>query len=503
MVVYVGTNGWPDFGVTKPTGGAQAGTTPTDGNPDDVTCKGTYSVDDAAALAAKDTVVATIGEHKLTNGQLQIYYWMGVMDLLNYYGNYVSYIGLDVSKPLDQQIYDEKTGQSWQQYFLQAALESWQQDLSLTLEAQKNSFELDKEYKDYLDNLYDDLKETATTNKFDSVEAMLQKDMGAAASFDAYKYYLERYYTGNLYHSDAYSKVEVSMEEIEEYFKKNESTLKSNYGVTKESGTVSGIQYVLIYPEGATGETIYKETFDQAAWDAALAKAQAKLDSWVAGGATEEAFKALVREASKSDNTAGSGGNANGLTPYFSSEVDIRHILIQPADDTDAAWEEARKKAQALYDSWVAGGASEEDFAKLAKEYTADSNGDKGGLYENVGKGDMVKEFDEWIFDASRKPGDHDIVKTADYGYHLMYFVHGDTAVDTWVFEEGRKAGDYTMVKSDYGYYLLRFTGTEEGWIYYSRDALQSEKMYDIVLKDYPIEVDYSAIVLATVSTAG
>lgn len=503
MVVYVGTNGWPEFGSKETEGGSSvSGTTPTDGNPDDVTCKGTYSVDDAAMLAAKDTVVATMGEHKLTNGQLQVYYWMGVMDFMNYYGSYASYFGLDVSKPLDQQIYDEKTGQSWQQYFLQAALESWQQDQALSLEADKNGFELTAEYQEYLDGLYDTLQESATKNEFESVEAMLQQDMGVAADFESYKYYLERYYKGNLYYNDNYTKVEVTQEEIEEYFTENESSLKSNYGVTKESGTVSGMQYIMFYPEGATSETLYTNTFDQAAWDTALAKAQAALDSWVAGGTTEEAFAQLIKDATQADNTSGSGGNANGLVPYFASEVDVRHILLQPEDDTDEAWETCRKQAQALLDSWVAGGATEEAFAQLAKEYTADSNGDKGGIYENVTKDEMVEEFDTWIFDASRKYGDYGLVKTT-YGYHLMFFVHGDTELDTWVFEEGRQVGDYKLIKTDYSYYVVRFTGTEEGWIYYSRDALQSEKMLDVTIEQYPMEVDYSAIVLATTGSEG
>ena len=34
----------------------------------------------------------------------------------------------------------------------------------------------------------------------------------------------------------------------------------------------------------------------------------------------------------------------------------------------------------------------------------------------------MVAEYDKWIFDAARKEGDTDIVKT-DYGYHVMYFI--------------------------------------------------------------------------------
>ena len=43
-------------------------TIPADGNPDDVTCKGSYSVSDEEAIAAGDTVVATIGDHQLTSG---------------------------------------------------------------------------------------------------------------------------------------------------------------------------------------------------------------------------------------------------------------------------------------------------------------------------------------------------------------------------------------------------------------------------------------------------
>jgi hypothetical protein len=100
-----------------------------------------------------------MGDSKLTNGELQVYYWMSYLDFMKVYGNYASYMGLDVTKPLDQQIYDEKTGQSWQQYFLQAALESWHQDQALTLEAQKVGFQLDKYYRDNIDGLYEELKD--------------------------------------------------------------------------------------------------------------------------------------------------------------------------------------------------------------------------------------------------------------------------------------------------------------------------------------------------------
>ena len=78
---------------------------------------------------------------------------------------------------------------------------------------------------------------------------------------------------------------------------------------------------------------------------------------------------------------------------------------------------------------WQAGEATEESFAELAKENTADSNGAQGGLYENVTRGTMVTEFNDWCFDPARKAGDTGIVKTT-YGYHIMYFV--GTASETF-----------------------------------------------------------------------
>ena len=61
-------------------------TVPADGNPDDVTCKGSYSVSDEEAIAAGDTVVATIGEYQLTNSQLQVYHRKEFQNFPNQYG---------------------------------------------------------------------------------------------------------------------------------------------------------------------------------------------------------------------------------------------------------------------------------------------------------------------------------------------------------------------------------------------------------------------------------
>lgn len=107
-------------------------------------------------------------------------------------------------------------------------------------------------------------------------------------------------------------------------------------------------------------------------------------------------------------------GTVEGVT-----SVDVRHILF--STDTYKDDSEVNK----IYEQWKKDGAKEDDFAKLAEKYTED-DGSKfnGGLYEGVTEGQMVDEFNDWIFDKERKAGDHGIVKTS-YGWHMMYYVEG------------------------------------------------------------------------------
>ena len=113
--------------------------------------------------------------------------------------------------------------------------------------------------------------------------------------------------------------------------------------------------------------------------------------------------------------------------------VDVRHILINPEGGTtdengspvysDEEWEACRKKAQEILDTWKAGEATEDSFAALAMEHSADGNASEGGIYTGMTVNDnLVEPFKEWIFDESREFGNTDLVKTL-YGYHVMFFV--------------------------------------------------------------------------------
>ena len=109
--------------------------------------------------------------------------------------------------------------------------------------------------------------------------------------------------------------------------------------------------------------------------------------------------------------------------------MDVRHILLIPAETTEESKAACLQEAEALLEQWKTGEATEESFAQLANEHSEDPGSNTaGGLYEFVYPGKMVETFDAWCFDESRKPGDTGIVET-DYGYHIMYFVYG---ADEW-----------------------------------------------------------------------
>lgn len=115
-------------------------------------------------------------------------------------------------------------------------------------------------------------------------------------------------------------------------------------------------------------------------------------------------------------------------TKHQAKTVSARHILFMTVDNsTGEALEadkiaEKKKSAEDALKKWESGEKTEERFAALATELSEDSSASNGGLYENILPGQMVPEFDSWIFDASRKAGDYELVET-EYGYHIIYFV--------------------------------------------------------------------------------
>ena len=100
----------------------------------------------------------------------------------------------------------------------------------------------------------------------------------------------------------------------------------------------------------------------------------------------------------------------------------VRHILISVSDTTDEeAMATAKETAEKLLAEYEAGEHTEDAFAAIGDAAYADGTAAESARYEDITPGQMVEDFENWCFDASRQVGDTGIVEST-YGYHVMYF---------------------------------------------------------------------------------
>lgn len=472
--------------------------------------------DEEKFQAAMDDVVATMGEHKLTNRQLQMYYWMAA---------YNDTGKADLTKDLSTQIYDEATGKTYEEYFIEQGIESWQEVMLMADAAKEAGYELPEDAVESLANMKSELESYVYMYAYyygydlTTVDDLIQMQFGPGCNYDTYYEYTYNYYLGGLYWTEMMEDLEVTDQQINDYFAENEESLANDYGIpiTKDFGNLVDIRNILILVEGTEVEDEEGKkttTITDEDWAECLAKAEELLNQWKSGEATEDSFAALVAGNSKDDGSSGNEGLYTDLYKNCLNEVDVRHILIFPKGATasnvttqewsDEAWTWAQTEAQRILDEWKAGEMTEDSFGALANEHSDDNGGNvtNGGLYEDVYLGQMVKNFEDWCFEEGRQTGDTGIVKT-EYGYHVMYFVRADNEADNWVFAEERQTGDTAILKTDEGYQIVYFVGAEPAWYRYCRYGVQGEKgeaMIEELRQANPYTVDNEKIVLGDIT---
>lgn len=98
--------------------------------------------------------------------------------------------------------------------------------------------------------------------------------------------------------------------------------------------------------------------------------------------------------------------------------VTVRHILLNTQGKSDEEKKAIREKMEELLKRARSG----EDFETLAREYSEDPGSkSKGGLYENITRGQMVKPFEDAAF--SVPVGQISDVIETQFGYHIVKVV--------------------------------------------------------------------------------
>ena len=279
----------------------------------DIHYKESYSVSDKKAKKWADKVVANVGHQELTNGELQVYYWMEVYTFLNYNGQYAISQGLDYTQPLDQQTYAEYGG-TWQQYFLEEALGSWHEEQALALMAQTNGMTLSTEDQVELDNLRKDLAASVVKAGYSSIDAMLQSDMGAGCSFDDYYSYRSTYTFANTWFSAKSEEAldQITSEDLETYYSQHQTEL-ADKGISKDSGLIYGVRHILVTPPGGAKDSNGNMSYTDEEFERCRQEAQELMDKWLAEGGTEPLFAQYANDYSADPGSNTSGGLYEGL----------------------------------------------------------------------------------------------------------------------------------------------------------------------------------------------
>lgn len=429
------------------------------------------------------TIAMTIGDTQLNNTELNYFFMDSVNNFYSQNGNYAAIFGLDVTKPLNQQVMDPETGDTWADYFVNTAKTNATSVYALYSAAVKEGFTMPEAQQNSVDTTIGTLEMYSTIYGYKNANQYLKTIYGSGASLDSYRSYLEKTMLASAYqtaYSDSltFTNADLRAAEADNYNKY--SSYAYNYynlpvskflegGTTDENGntTYSDEEKAAAQQKAeAAAKALTTEDISTAqALDAAIAALSINADNSAAASTryNDQSYAGInstiaqwLSDSSRKEGDitylANSTTDADGketINGYYIVRFDsvndntfplknVRHILVSfeggTSDDsgniTYSAEEKAAAKATAeeLLNQWKSGEATEDSFAALATEKSSDPGSTaNGGLYEDIAPNQMVAAFNDWCFAEGRKAGDTGIVET-EYGYHVMYFV-GDSDV--------------------------------------------------------------------------
>ena len=265
-----------------------------------------YTVDDATIVTMGNNVVAKSGNMQMTNSLLQLYYESTIISYLNQFGMYQYMMGVDFSQPLDAQIYDEATGQTWQDLVLDSSMQSWHAYAAVKQYADAQGFTPDEEGMAYLNGIDDKIQEMVTAYGCTSAEQMVTEEIAAGATVEDLRTYMEMDFYYAVYIEHLQELYAMTDEEAVQYYNENTEILNQNK-ISKENGDVVDIRHVLIQLDNSETDEMNQVIYSEEQWEACRVKAQELYDSWLAGEANEETFAQLAKDNSKDGNAAEGG----------------------------------------------------------------------------------------------------------------------------------------------------------------------------------------------------
>ncbi|MEX1239078.1 MAG: peptidylprolyl isomerase, partial [Cyclobacteriaceae bacterium] len=243
------------------------------------------------------------------------------------------------------------------------------------------------------------------------------------------------------YYAVSDSAAEVSESDLEEYYNENKERFKTEH--------TRNIKYVTFSLAASPQDSLeIRQDLEEIAAD--FAKTDDDSIYAVSNSESQTAYQKynvsnvpafLKPEDLKEGNVIGPFIDGNTFKVVKVSEIfkdtisfaKASHILINWGDETPAAKREAREKAQSILRE-IRNGA---DFAAKAREHGTDGTAANGGDLGWVYTGQMVKPFEDAVFNATRTGLVNEVVET-QFGYHIVRIdqVEDNTAYELAVIEK-------------------------------------------------------------------
>jgi len=461
-------------------------------------------------LINRATTAVVIDDQKLTTVELNYYYKDFIQTYADQYSDYGSYAytylqlytGLNASAPLDEQVYNTETGETWADYFVTAAKDNAKWAYGLYNKAMAEGYKLTDTEQKNLDLQEDNLDIVATYYGYSSAAAYLRGVYGPGATVKTYMEYTRINTIANSYASKYYNDLEFKDADYRE-FEKDKLTDYNSYSFSyyylkvsdfltfngggktekdengKETTTYTDEQKEkarkdaetaakgLAIADNATLEklnaAITKMPINEKNKDAAATENKLVLS----GAIQNEDFKKWLTDSARKDGDittieikSGEGDDATVSGYYvllFQGQTDnkqplanVQHILVKftggKKDDktgettyTDDEKKATKEKAEAILDAFLKGEKQDsEAFGKLAGEKSEDTG--------SKSTGGLIEG----------------IYRDSNYVQSFK-----DWALDN------RKPGDTGIIESEYGYHVM----------FYKEDG-------KLTYRDYMIDID-------------
>ena len=444
-----------------------------------------------SGLLQRTAAAVTVNGEKFTAADMQYYYNMVYQNEAATSQTYALYglpYGFDYTVDPAKQVYDEATGQSWDDHFVEQAKQSVTYMVALRDAAVEAGHTLTENGQATLDSLRVSM-DTAWIGTYNSRDAFLRAQYGAYMTYERFMELVEMEVMASDYANSVAEGMVYDQTDYEAYYAENADMLD----------TFTFSQFVLQsrVPEAAEGEEELTEEEKTAALEEIKAEKKAVAEEILAKltagedpdalaeeyadelfstsihtdrtgestAATEYAQWAVESGRKIGDTTMAEYSSATVHNYYVvryegraldtSKTADVRHMLIAAAasgvEPSEEEYAEAKTKAEEILAGWD---GTEEGFATLAVTNSADSSSaSNGGLMTAVSKNSgYIQEFTDWSLDPARKAGDTGIIQntgSTTKGWHIMYYVADNAPVWEQNADAALRQAEYTAWEAE------------------------------------------------------